>query len=205
MKQSSKRLMSMLVALVFLVAAFVGFFDFVEPAYSDVQDLRGKAIADQDFLTSLTALVKQAQSLISDYNAESSSTTGISLALPSGEDMAGALAQIEGVAQNNHLSITTIAISTPVLQPARPVDQAGNVSSTQSLKPAGNFSLKVTAAGSYKDFKNFLAGLETNIRLFDATGVSLQPFAGSGAAGGRPSSLDQFTYNVTIQTYYQLP
>jgi hypothetical protein len=204
MKQSSKRLTSMLLALVLLVAAFIGFFDFVQPTYGDVQDLRGKAVADQGLLKSLGDIVKQAQALISSYNDQSSGTAAIGLALPAGPDMAGALTQIGGIAQADSLSIMSIAVSTPALQVSK---SAGtNASSTQAAQPAGNFSLKITATGNYGGFKNFLADLETNLRLFDVQNVSLQPVAGAGAGGkGKSVSVDYFTYNIVVQTYYQAP
>ena len=200
MKQSSKRLVSMLVALMFLVGAFVGFFEFVQPAYSQVETLRGEESANQGILTSLTALVKQAQDLLASYNQQSQNAQGLGAALPAGEDVAGALAQIEGIASQNNLNLSTVAVSTPTLQ----VPKIQNGSSTAALvKPVGTVSFKLAVAGSYENFKKFIADLETNIRLFDVENVTVAPF--SNTAGGKSASLDYFTYNLIVQAYYQAP
>ncbi len=192
----------MLLALVFLVAAFIGFFDFIQPAYGNIGNLRGEASAEQQLLTTLTATVQQAQALLSSYGSQSSSTAGIGMVLPAGTDVAGALAQVNGIATADNLTITSIAVSTPVLQ----TQPATSVSSTlATAKPAGEFSLKIAATGSYESFKSFLSDIETNIRLFDVESVSLQPVAAAAASGKRSVSVDYFTYNIVAQTYYQTP
>ncbi|MDE2019194.1 MAG: hypothetical protein KGJ13_02475 [Patescibacteria group bacterium] len=200
MKQSSKRLVSMLVALVFLVVAFVVFFEFVQPAYSQVESLRGEEIANQGLFTSMSALVKQAQSILASYNEQSQNAQGLGAALPVGEDVAGALAQIEGIASQDNISLSSVAVSTPTLQKSSNI---GNSSSTALLQPVGTISFKLVATGSYENFKQFIADLETNIRLFDIENVAIQPFTGS--TGGKSASVDYFAYNLVLQAYYQLP
>jgi hypothetical protein len=48
-----------------------------------------------------------------------------------------------------------------------------------------------------------LLGLETNIRIFDLKGLSLQP-ALVGAAG-KGASQNLFTYTMAVAVYYQTP
>ena len=104
MRQSSKRLWSILLAFLFIVAAFVCFFDLVQPEYQNVEALRSQQLGEAAYLTSQTTLVKQAQTVLNTYqNAQG--TTNIGLAMPSGEDVAGALAQIQGIATNNGITI----------------------------------------------------------------------------------------------------
>ena len=116
MKQSSKRLVSVLFSFLFVVAAFVCFFDLVQPAYNDVETLRSKQLGEESYLASEMTLVKQAQTAISAYESESQGASSVGLAMPSGEDVAGALAQIQGIAANNDITIGNIAVTPPALQ-----------------------------------------------------------------------------------------
>ena len=50
MKQSSKRLVSVLFSFLFVVAAFVCFFDLVQPAYSSVEALRSQQLGEANSL-----------------------------------------------------------------------------------------------------------------------------------------------------------
>ena len=204
MKQSSKRLISISVALIFVIAAFVCFFDLVQPTYSNLETLRSKQIGESNYLKDQTAIIKQAQSAIAAYQNEAQGAGNVALAMPSGQDIAGALAQVQGIALNNGIALGSIAITPPAIQLQASGVAAANGSSSSLLKPLGNFTLKITGAGSYESFKNFLSELETNIRIFDVKDVSLQPAATAANAGVRPAgSRDVFNYAVTVATYYQ--
>lgn len=198
MTQSSKRLFSMIFALIFILGAFYGFFNLVEPAYSNAQALRSKQLGEEDYLQTQAALVKQAQNLINTYKNESQ--TNVGLALPSGQDAAGALAQIEGIAAANSISITNINASAPTIQ----TDASGAATSSQMQKPLGSFSLRITATGAYENFKSFVAEIETNIRLFDVKEFSLQPIAVTATTKSGVTQ-DFFTGSLTVITYYQTP
>jgi Tfp pilus assembly protein PilO len=199
MKQSSKRLVSAFFAFAFVVAAFIFFFDFVQPTYSDVQALRSKQLGEENYIANQTALVKQVQTVLATYQNEAQGAANVGLAMPSGQDVAGALAQVEGIAGNNGVSIGSIAVTPPQVQ----VRTANASSSAGLMKPLGSFTFKLAASGSYENFKNFLSEIETNIRIFDVKAVSLQPVAMTAAVGKSVSSPDAFTYTVTVATYYQ--
>lgn len=202
MKQSSKRLVSVLFAFLFVVAAFVCFFDLVQPAYSGMETLRSQQLGEENYIASETALVKQAQTAIATYESESQSVANVELAMPSGEDIAGALTQIEGIAANNGITIGSIAVTPPAVKLQSSASVTGAPSSIL-MKPLGNFSFKLSAAGSYESFKNFLSEVETNIRIFDVENMSLEPsnIAANGGKATAPS--DIFDYTLTLVTYYQ--
>jgi Tfp pilus assembly protein PilO len=202
MKQSSKRLVSVLFAFIFVVAAFVCFFDLVQPAYTAMEALRSKQLGEANYIASETALVKQAQTAIATYESESQSVSNVELAMPSGEDIAGALTEIEGIAANNGITIGGIAVTPPAVQlPAGA--RATGAPPSALMKPLGNFSFKLSAAGSYESFKNFLSEVETNIRIFDVQNVSLEPSNAVSNGGKAAGPRDMFNYTLTLVTYYQ--
>jgi hypothetical protein len=204
----------MFLALLFLVAAFVVFFDLVQPAYNEEQTLRSQLIGETQSLSSEQALVAQAQNLINSYKNGSLAQDNVGVALPPGEDLAGALAQVEGIAQNDNVSITSIALSTPMLDAASTqTDTAGSV--PQAVKPLGSFTVSLVGSASYENLKSFLTQIETNIRIFDIKSLSLAPapvIAFAAAVGKNTASTsanigshDLFSYNISLQTYYQAP
>lgn len=207
MTQSAKRILSMLAALLFLAAAFVVFFDLVQPAYSEVETARGRLAGEQASLASEKSMVQQVQNLITAYSNQSQGQENVGLAIPVGEDVAGALTQIEGIAANENVAIANIAIGSPELG-AQSAASGGKGSSTvQIVKPISAFTLKLSGTASYEAIQNFLVGLETNIRIFDVEGFSITPSLDTTAAakGGPQISRDLFNYDISVQTYYQLP
>lgn len=214
MKQSSKRLTSMLLALLFLTSAFLIFFDLIQPAYGDLQKKKGQEVSAQAFLVQERQTIAQAKKLIDQYANESTAADNLSLSMPSGKNLAGALAQIYGIAQNNGIVVQAIGVSLPAIaaaqsQQAKIQGQSGNVTApltlNQIVKPAGTISLQVTAAGSYENLKAFLAGLEANLRVFDVINLGIQsaPLVAGGRGGGAAQNF--FMYAMTVATYYQLP
>lgn len=204
----------MLLALLFLVAAFLIFFDLIQPTYGDLQTKKGKQLSSENFLRDEQHVIDQAKKLIAQYQTESQAQDNLALAMPSGPSVANALAQVYGIAQNNNLTVQSIALSPPMIQlqnQSQGQASAGargaptSFSGSQIIKPMGTLSLQVTALGSYESFKNFASQLEANIRLFDLTGLSLQPVGAVATGKGSSAASNFFTYNITVVTYYQLP
>ena len=202
MNQSSKRLFSVLLAFLFLMAAIVVFFDLVQPEYDVAKNLQAQQIGEQNYLTSQTATVKQVQTVMNAYRNDSQNSANVDLAMPSGEDVAGALAQIQGIAENTGITVTSISATPPQVKVAQ-TPAAAAATSTQLMKPLGSFTFTLAASGSYEQFKSFLQDLETNIRIFDVQAVTLQQGSAASVSGKTPATHDIFNYTVTVATYYQ--
>ncbi len=199
----------MLIALAFLVAALFTFFDFIQPTYGHLQTKKGTELSSENFLSNEQQIVGQAKTLISQYENEGAVQDSLALAMPSGPNIASALAQVYGIALNNNVAIQSVGITSPMVELQNQAQQAGasaGLPAGQGTKQMGTFSLQIAAAGSYENFKSFLSQLEMNIRIFDLTALSIQP-PQSGVLNGKGSaaSSDLFTYNFTVATYYELP
>lgn len=209
MKQSSKRLVSGLIALGFIVAALLVFFNLIQPTYGDLQQQKGTEISTQNFLTNEQQTVDQAKKLIRQYKDQGQAQSNLALAMPAGPSVAAALAQVYGIAQNNNVAVQSISVGVPTLVPqtrASGGNASTSVQGAQLVKPMGTFSFQVAAAGGYENFKSFLSQLETNIRIFDLAAFSLQPAQGLAAGGrGAGAASDFFTGNLTVTAYYEFP
>lgn len=195
----------MLIALGFLVASLLIFFDLIEPAYGDLQMVKGQQLSDQQFLATEQQTVLKAQTLLGQYQSDMTAQANLALAMPSGPDVAGGLTQIYGIASASGLLVSTIGISSPTVQAEPPNSGSTPLTASQIVEPIGSLTFQITATGSYEEFKAFLAALETNIRIFDVTSLSLVQLLSAPTTKGAPVNSDLFTYNVVVATYYQLP
>lgn len=195
MKQSTKRLISSVTSLLFLVGTFVAFFNFVQPAYREMAALKGQLASLERFKIEQGAMLQSVKSLINIYNESQEVRDTVSLALPLRPSVAEAVAQINGLVTNNNLTAYSYGlsgVSEPVLseEARRQLGTGGIV-----IQPASPISFNLRLSGSYEDFKNFLKQLETNVRIFDVKTLTLQPAA--------QSSQDLYSYDLTVVAYYQ--
>jgi len=201
MKQNTKRLYSMIIALFFVIAALVWYFDFLVPAYTDLQASKGNQMSEQDLLANETQIVSQFQGLIASYKGQAGDEQSVSAALPVGPHLADAIAQVYGAANANNIAIESMAIGSQLVT-GRGVagGVAGAASAGQIVKPVGTIAFTLSLMGSYENLKTFIATLETNLRLFDVKQIGFQP---TGATGGKGASADLFSIDLTAATYYQ--
>jgi hypothetical protein len=192
-------MVSIVGSLLLVVVALFLFFDFIQPEFSSVANLKGQIAGENDFLQTETKTVTAVQNVITEYQKQGGNQGNVALAIPAGQDVAGALAQVYGIAQINSVTIQSISVSAPTLQ-----TQTKTASSTNTVKPLGSYTLQIGGSGTYEALKNFLFGLETNIRIFDVKGLSIAPATVAGSNPGRGAvPQDLFSYNITATTYYQ--
>jgi Tfp pilus assembly protein PilO len=202
MKQESKRLSSIIIAALIIAAALVVYFEFIVPTYTNLETVKGQEESDATAYKNEAALVNQVKSLLTTYQSDTASSQTVGMALPVGQDVSGALAQIYGIAANTGVTVTNTAISTQAVQAVVPSSADGSAVGGSIIKPTGTVSFQITGSGSYESIKNFLHGLATNIRIFDVAAISLQP-DGTAATKTQAANLDMFTYSITVVTYYQ--
>jgi Tfp pilus assembly protein PilO len=186
----------MMVALLFIVGAFIFYFDFISPAYQDMEALKGKLVSEQNLLAQESTMVKQVQKNINSYNNATQAQSLISQFLPSTQDISGAVTQIYGIAGINNMSIQSISISPASIIPPT----VSNSSSSVNIKSFGSITFSFSVSGSYESIKSFIYDIETNMRIFDIKSLSISPVQ---SAQGSSAPKDLFTCNLSIQTYYQ--
>jgi hypothetical protein len=204
MKQETKRLSSIIIAALIVGAALMVYFEFIIPAYTSLQLVKGQEESETTLYANEQQVVSKVKSLLTTYQNDASSSQSVAMALPVGPDVSGALAQIYGIATNANVTIQGAQISTQAVQAAAaPATTVATAAAAGSIiKPTGAVSFQVTGFSSYESFKSFLQGLETNIRIFDVTAISLQP-AGIVATKTQVANPDIFNYTITVVTYYQ--
>jgi Tfp pilus assembly protein PilO len=204
MKQESKRLSSIIIAALVVAGALVVYFEFIVPTYTNLESLKGQVESEAAAYANESTLVSQVKSLLTTYKSDASSSQAVAMALPVGPDVSGALAQIYGIASDTGLPISGTTVSTQAVQTVTPLSTGGSTTAGSIIKPTGTISFQINGVGSYESIKNFLQGLATNIRIFNVTGVTLQPSM-ILATKTQAANSDNFTYSIMVVTYYQTP
>ncbi len=196
MKQSSKRLLSSVVALFFLGGTFLVFFNLVQPAYAELQHLRGEIKSRNDFIDQQQKVINQVKDLVAAYEGGAEVHEAVSLALPLEADIATAIGQLNGLLTVSNLSPRGFTASFSDASPASALaDPLKELNSGVPVEKMGLITFKLRFSGQYADFKKFIGNLETNIRIMDVTEIALQPFE-------KPNK-DAYAYDLTVVTYYQ--
>jgi Tfp pilus assembly protein PilO len=195
MKQSSKRLLSMVLAIVMVFAAFFVYFTQIQPAYSDIQGVRSQIYSGNDFLNNETAVVARLQDTLKKYENDPSVEQAVSAAIPAKEDDAAAAHELTALAVSSGLGIQSVAALTASVESVKVSQSAANSDNKFVLRPLGvsNFQLKL--AGSYSNFRSFLEKVERNIRIMDMKNVTVEEL-------GKPNQ-DQYLFTATVATYFQ--
>ncbi len=206
MKQTTKRFLSMILGVVFFVGSVVTYFQFIQPEYGEILKLKSTMASLQSFLDKEKQAINTVKQLISDYNTKNEKIQQtVSLVLPTEPDVAGAVAQLYGLSQNNNLQLKSVGISVSGLSNA-PSQVTGLAPSNLALalqRPKGTLSLSTVLTGSYEDFKAFLSELQTNIRIFDIKSLAVSPII--NVNNKVPQPIERFTFSISVATYYQSP
>src|SRR3989344_1906815 len=127
--------------------------------------------------------LKDLAELISRYQQiNTNDLSRINQALPQGKDIAGLLVQLQNLAENNGLLLASVSVS----DPTEPM--AGKNGKAEIQQLSVNLSLIGSQNNIYRQLKEFLDSLETNLRLFDVSAVYFTP--------GSPA------FSVNLITYY---
>lgn len=210
MKQESKRLSSIILAALLILGALMVYFELITPAYANLETIKGQVESEKTLYANEAQIVTQVKGLLATYQSNSSSSQLVAMALPVGPDVSGALAQIYGIGENTGVTVANTNVSVEAVAPAAAGSGssgstiAGAAAAGSIINPTGTVSFQISGSGSYESIKDFIEGLETNIRIFDVSSISLQPapIAATKTQAGDP---DMFNYSMTAVTYYQSP
>lgn len=194
MKQASKRLISFGIGIALIVAAFVIFFQLVQPAYQEAQGWKAKKIGQENLYNNQLSTQKQVNALLQAYQGSRAPQDLVNMALPQTKDEADLVNEISVLSARYSLAVQNISISNPGARTASGKPQAG---AAGLVKPTGVINAQIRVAGNYGSLRSFLSALESNIRLTDITGLAVTPV-------GKPNQ-DFYTFDIGVAAYYQTP
>lgn len=187
MKSSAKRAVSLLVASLFFIASLAIYAILIKPVYDDILVLRGTLVGQKKLFDDQEKAMQKINDLIQRYQGTGKLQDVVSLSLPAEEGVSSVFSQLYAIARSVGVNIEVFGVQPLAIKPAKKGDL---------VKDLGTLRLNLRLVGSYQSFKNFIRGLETNIRLMDVVSIKLEP-AGS-------SSQDVFLYSLVVDAYYQI-
>jgi len=195
MKQSSKRLLSLVLAAVLLFAAFFVYWSQIQPAYSEVQNIRSQIYSGNDFLENETAVVAKLEDTLKKYETDPSIAQAVSAAIPERQDDAGAAHELSALAISSGLAVQSVTSITSSLQNTQNSQGQATAENKFVLRPLGISSFQTKLVGSYANLKSFLEKVETNIRIMDTKSITVEELGKSGQ--------DQYLFTAIVATYFQ--
>ncbi len=187
MKPSTKRIMTLVLSIALIVMALFLYVQYVKPAYDEVQGLRATKASQAQYYTDQSQAVASINDLLARQQNKKTLRDDISLRLPLKESVADIISQLQAISQETGILIQSVGLE------YLPVTKNQSASFVKGL---GTLRLNVRLFGAYEPFKQFLDGLETNIRIMDVASLKASQ---AGKAGQ-----DVQTYNLTVDTYYQI-
>lgn len=182
-----------MVSCVLLVGSLVVYAAFVRPAYTEVTALRGQLVAKQNLFDEKRVAVDKVKALIMQYTGAGKLQDVISLSLPQDEEVSSVFNQLQAIASSNGMSVEVFNVQPLSLRPSS--SGASSKESAPLIRPIGTLRLSLRLVGSYGAFKEFVRGLETNIRAMDLVSMKVERI---GSKAG-----DSFAYTVVADAYYQ--
>ncbi|MCX6703029.1 MAG: type 4a pilus biogenesis protein PilO [Candidatus Wolfebacteria bacterium] len=188
MKASARRILSMLISMMFITASFLVLTYMIQPAYNNITDTRSQITSKTELRDSYKNSLDQVAKLKKDYQNILQSQQSISSILPEKEDIAQSVNQVVGLAKANSLKAEVLSLDRLAVRPSVQKNFARGIGTTRI-----NFKI----SGAYENFRPFIEQIETNLNLMDVNNLKLDPVV-SAKTGDY-----NFTYTLVIDNYYQ--
>lgn len=196
----------LLIAVIFLAAALILGFGYVRPEWRDFQALGSQIGEIEEISREFDELIANRDQLLDKVNTISKEDLArLDRMLPSGPHASDFLTAIEAITIEGGVALRRIDLASPEAAkteapPVRPGASpqlqprpASALAPTRELRETSVLPFSVQVSGSYPAFKNFLAGMERNMRLIDVEDISFN-------SGGKAEIID---FSVKAKTYYQ--
>jgi Tfp pilus assembly protein PilO len=165
------------------------YYMYMAPTYADITAL---STTKSDYATALSniALLKSHRdAILAQYSAiDPSDIDKLQKIIPDTSDNVDVVSNINAIAAQYGMTIRQVKITEPQTESRTAVD------SSAPTVPYQTSTISFSVTGQYPQFTMFLHDLESNIRLFDVTGLSIA--SDQKTAGGQ-----LFDYTITVNAY----
>ena len=203
MKPSIKRMLSAVISLVFIIAATVVFLKLIQPEYAVLERNKSTKAAQEEQIDRKKNIDELIAKQSDNYNKNSGYRDVFTAALPARPAIDMALAQIDYLAGQNNISLSSVAVSetTPPLSDSARRDPYSLEALVGKYK---TISLNVVAAGQYDNFRKFVENIESGVRIIDIKDMSVQQSAlpNSPTSSRNQAQAPVYIYNLNLNAYY---
>jgi len=184
MNPTKSRSLVVVSILLLLIGVGIVFFGFIIPKVKEAQKLRGERHALGVVVKEEAETIKAVQVLLDKYINIPQLQDSLSLSLPTEERVPSIVNQIQGIAGLSGVVIESINLRTLPIEPTR---------GKSLIKAVGTIEITVKAQSSYESLKQYIEGIETNMRIMDIRSIRASDEDGGGV----------LSYTMVVNTYYQ--
>ena len=187
-------------ALAALVIAGGLFFFYTKPAYDGVQSVRAEIGEYDAALDKAAELQKLKQTLLSRYNAfNTGDLDRLHKLLPDHVDNVRLILDLDSLASHYGLALQNVDVSSSEAVAAKSQTAIGAIGAGN--QKYDSLTLKFSTTGTYGNFVQFLADLESSLRIVDLASLSIASAGGESVrttGGVEPL----YTYTIALRTYW---
>lgn len=192
-----------LIAILSFVIAGAVFFFYTQPTYDSAQAVEADIAEFDGALTKSRELQELKTALLSRYNTFSSEQLGrLTRLLPDHVDNVRLVLDFDSLASRYGMAVQNVLISR--------ADTSEDPSSTvigslnEQASTFDSLTLQFTTTGTYDNFVAFLEDLETNLRIVDLVGLTIEQVQRppNEAEEETESQEPIYRYNVSLRTYW---
>lgn len=187
MKLSTQRVLSFLGTASLFIGALVIYALLLSPAYADLNKTRGELYARQQIFTEQSAIIQKVKDLIAQYQGTARIQDTVSLTLPTEPEAGSIVSQLQSIAGASGIVLQSLSLQAQALRPAP--------DSKKEANSLGVVEINANLVGPYEGLKNFLQGVETNIRLMNVSNIRAEIL--------NRNTPNNLSYTVIIDAYYQ--
>jgi hypothetical protein len=190
MRNSTKRILSILGVMVLFIASLIVFTYLIQPSYSNIVEKRGEISGKQKLLSEYKSIKEKIDLLNKDYQNVIDIKDKIQIILPNEANYSQVINQINGLAEVSRSRIENLNVK------KMPIKQT---STSDFLKGVGVMQITTDLiAPTYGDFIIFMGNLEKNLSLMDLTNLKIESVDSKSSV-----SADNLRYSIEVNTYYQ--
>ncbi len=193
MKPSTKRALSILFSIFFLIATIIVYTSLIQPEIGSSSELQSVVASKTNAYQNQKNAVSQVSKLIGQFQNAGALQQTLSLAMPIGPGVTDALNQWYTISQNSQASVQSLDIK---------VANAFANSNQPLAKGMGTITVNLGVVGTYDAVKQFLTSVESNARVINVTSFDFKPVnISQGTAPSSPGQL--YSLQMTVNTFYQ--
>jgi len=166
MNQEKKSLYINIAIIITSLIVIIGVFILlIYPLYEQIKTLNQEIQIKQQQEESLQNRLTQLKELETNYNKAKDKSQTINIALPNEKQIPEILVQLSNIAGESGMTLTEI---TPTKE------QKEKSASSASSALYKELPLNIKLSGSFKGLKNYLSGIEKNLRIMDTNAISIE-------------------------------
>jgi len=166
MRASTKRILSVTVAAIFLIATLVVYLNFIQPEIDEISERRALVASKENLLGNQERAVTEVQDLIAQFKNIAAVQETAGFAMPDDPETIGALRQLEAIARASGATLSSLDFK--VIIPRSSAAES-------FIKKLGIVEVNMTIEGNYEALKKFLQFFETSVRVANVKEFTFQP------------------------------